>query len=157
MSYGLKFYIRKVDEVFSYCATARDESIQVGVHRQFLTRSACNLNMVAGKRYLIMGRDGQTVDFRNKWVQWFLSSSYHGPWIQRILSLLKYIQKVKGGPNFLGTNSAGFSTMKRGKRVAVGNSWDTQTYQLMDLCRASFPHLSESKSVSESTGLKTHS
>uniref|UniRef100_U3K0E4 Uncharacterized protein n=1 Tax=Ficedula albicollis TaxID=59894 RepID=U3K0E4_FICAL len=42
------------------------ESIQVREHRQFLSRSMCKLNIVPGKRYLLMGRDGQTVDCNNK-------------------------------------------------------------------------------------------
>lgn len=59
-------FIRKVHGVFCSHATAADEGIQVGAHRQFLTRSTCKLNMVAGKRYLLMGKDGQTVDCNNK-------------------------------------------------------------------------------------------
>lgn len=58
--------VRKVHGVVSSCPTAADESIQVGEHRQFLSRSMCNLNIVPGKRYLLMGRDGQTVDCNNK-------------------------------------------------------------------------------------------
>jgi len=52
--------------VFSSHTTASDESILVGDHRQFLKRSSCTLEMVAGKRYLLMGKDGQTVDCNNK-------------------------------------------------------------------------------------------
>jgi len=59
-------FIRKVHGVLSSHATAADESIQVGAHRQFLKRSMCKLNLAAGKRYLLMGKDGQTVDFNNK-------------------------------------------------------------------------------------------
>ncbi|NXU49474.1 CO4 protein, partial [Turnix velox] len=57
-----------------------DESIQVGVTRQFLTRSTCKLNMVTGKRYLLMGKDGQTVDCNNK-MQYFLDAQ---AWIEKI-------------------------------------------------------------------------
>uniref|UniRef100_A0A8C9FUX9 Netrin module non-TIMP type domain-containing protein n=1 Tax=Pavo cristatus TaxID=9049 RepID=A0A8C9FUX9_PAVCR len=69
-------FIRKVYGFFSSHITAADESIQVGAHRQFLKRSSCMLDMVAGKRYLLMGKDGQTVDYvlhslcickRNEW------------------------------------------------------------------------------------------
>ncbi|NXC69865.1 CO3 protein, partial [Anhinga anhinga] len=57
-----------------------DESIQVGAHRQFLTRSTCKLNMVTGKRYLIMGKDGLTVDYNNK-MQYVLDAQ---AWIEKI-------------------------------------------------------------------------
>ncbi|KAM9246460.1 complement C4-like [Leptosomus discolor] len=60
--------------------TNADESIQVGAHRQFLTRSMCKLNMVTGKRYLLMGKDGQTVDCNNK-MQYFLDAQ---AWIEKI-------------------------------------------------------------------------
>lgn len=59
-------FVRKVHGVFSSCPTAADESIQVGDHRQFLSRSTCKLNIVPGKRYLLMGRDGETVDCNKK-------------------------------------------------------------------------------------------
>ncbi|XP_050187571.1 complement C4-like isoform X2 [Myiozetetes cayanensis] len=59
-----------------------DESIQVGVHRQFLTRSTCKLNMVPGKQYLLMGKDGETVDCNNK-MQYFLDAQ---AWIEKIPS-----------------------------------------------------------------------
>ncbi|XP_069738088.1 complement C4-B-like [Phaenicophaeus curvirostris] len=57
-----------------------DESIQLGVHRQFLKRSTCKLDMVTGKRYLLMGRDGQTVDCNNK-MQYFLDAQ---TWVEKI-------------------------------------------------------------------------
>ncbi|NXC38623.1 CO4 protein, partial [Penelope pileata] len=57
-----------------------DESIQVGTHRQFLKRSSCKLTMVAGKQYLLMGKDGQTVDCNNK-MQYFLDSQ---AWVEKI-------------------------------------------------------------------------
>ncbi|NXE82773.1 CO4 protein, partial [Cochlearius cochlearius] len=53
---------------------------QVGTHRQFLARSTCKLNMVVGKRYLLMGKDGQTVDY-NKKMQYFLDAQ---TWIEKI-------------------------------------------------------------------------
>lgn len=59
-------FIRNVHGVFSSRAIATDESIQVGTHRQFITRSTCKLDLVVGKRYLLMGKDGQTVDCHNK-------------------------------------------------------------------------------------------
>ncbi|KAJ7397735.1 complement c4-like [Pitangus sulphuratus] len=59
-----------------------DESIQVGVHRQFLTRSTCKLNMVPGKQYLLMGKDGETVDCNNK-MQYFLDAQ---AWVEKIPS-----------------------------------------------------------------------
>lgn len=59
-------FAREAHGVFSFCPTAADESIQVREHRQFLSRSSCKLNIVPGKRYLLMGRDGQTVDCNNK-------------------------------------------------------------------------------------------
>uniref|UniRef100_A0A8B9F9X8 Complement C4 gamma chain n=1 Tax=Amazona collaria TaxID=241587 RepID=A0A8B9F9X8_9PSIT len=71
------YYEAKIHRILK---ASGDESIQVGVHRQFLTRSACNLNMVAGKQYLIMGRDGQTVDFNNK-MQYLLDSQ---TWVEKI-------------------------------------------------------------------------
>ncbi|XP_027530269.1 complement C4-like [Neopelma chrysocephalum] len=57
-----------------------DESIQVGAHRQFLTRSTCKLNMVPGKQYLLMGKDGETVDCNNK-MQYFLDAQ---AWVEKI-------------------------------------------------------------------------
>ncbi|NWZ44293.1 CO4A protein, partial [Brachypodius atriceps] len=57
-----------------------DESIQVGEHRQFLSRSMCKLNIVPGKRYLLMGRDGQTVDCNNR-MQYLLDAQ---AWVEKI-------------------------------------------------------------------------
>ncbi|NWV05858.1 CO4 protein, partial [Ptilonorhynchus violaceus] len=57
-----------------------DESIQVGDHRQFLTRSTCKLNIVPGKRYLLMGKDGETVDCNNK-MQYLLDAQ---AWVEKI-------------------------------------------------------------------------
>ncbi|NWZ52422.1 CO4 protein, partial [Haliaeetus albicilla] len=71
------YYEAKIHRILK--ATA-DESIQVGAHRQFLTRSTCKLNMVAGKRYLLMGKDGQTVDCNNK-MQYFLDAQ---AWVEKI-------------------------------------------------------------------------
>ncbi|NXK51540.1 CO4 protein, partial [Chauna torquata] len=71
------YYEVKIQRILK--ATA-DESIQVGAHRQFLKRSTCKLNMVAGKRYLLMGKDGQTVDCNNK-MQYFLDSQ---AWVEKI-------------------------------------------------------------------------
>ncbi|NXW36259.1 CO4B protein, partial [Phaetusa simplex] len=71
------YYEAKIHRILK---ATTDESIQVGVNRQFLTRSACKLNMVTGKRYLLMGKDGQTVDWNNK-MQYFLDAQ---AWIERI-------------------------------------------------------------------------
>ncbi|NXL38120.1 CO4 protein, partial [Glaucidium brasilianum] len=71
------YYEAKIHKILK--ATA-DESIQVGAHRQFLTRSTCKLNMVTGKRYLLMGKDGQTVDCNNK-MQYFLDAQ---AWVEKI-------------------------------------------------------------------------
>ncbi|XP_009941067.2 complement C4-A [Opisthocomus hoazin] len=71
------YYEAKIHRILK--ATA-DESIQVGAHRQFLKRSMCKLNLAAGKRYLLMGKDGQTVDFNNK-MQYFLDAQ---TWVEKI-------------------------------------------------------------------------
>ncbi|NXV23307.1 CO4 protein, partial [Cepphus grylle] len=71
------YYEAKIHRILK--ATA-DESIQVGVNRQFLMRSTCQLNMVTGKRYLLMGKDGQTVDCNNK-MQYLLDAQ---AWIEKI-------------------------------------------------------------------------
>uniref|UniRef100_A0A8C3KQZ8 C4a anaphylatoxin n=1 Tax=Calidris pygmaea TaxID=425635 RepID=A0A8C3KQZ8_9CHAR len=71
------YYEAKIHRIFK---ATTDESIQVGVHRQFLTRSTCQINMVIGKRYLLMGKDGQTVDCNNK-MQYFLDAQ---AWIEKI-------------------------------------------------------------------------
>ncbi|NXJ96767.1 CO4 protein, partial [Corythaixoides concolor] len=71
------YYEAKIHRILK--ATA-DESIEVGVHRQFLARSTCKLNMVAGKRYLLMGKDGQTVDCNNK-MQYLLDVQ---AWVEKI-------------------------------------------------------------------------
>ncbi|NXV42284.1 CO4B protein, partial [Uria aalge] len=71
------YYEAKIHRILK--ATA-DESIQVGVNRQFLMRSTCKLNMVTGKRYLLMGKDGQTVDSNNK-MQYLLDAQ---AWIEKI-------------------------------------------------------------------------
>ncbi|NXJ08958.1 CO4 protein, partial [Odontophorus gujanensis] len=71
------YYEVKIQRILKYTG---DESIQVGAHRQFLKRSSCTLNMVAGKQYLLMGKDGQTVDC-NKKMQYFLDSQ---AWVERI-------------------------------------------------------------------------
>ncbi|NXJ58969.1 CO4 protein, partial [Rostratula benghalensis] len=71
------YYEAKIHRIFK---VSTDESVQVGVHRQFLTRSTCKLGMVTGKRYLIMGKDGQTIDCNNK-MQYFLDAQ---AWIEKI-------------------------------------------------------------------------
>ncbi|NWW47979.1 CO4 protein, partial [Pedionomus torquatus] len=71
------YYEAKIHRIFK---ATTDESIQVGVHRQFITRSACKLGMITGKRYLIMGKDGQTVDCNNK-MQYLLDAQ---AWIEKI-------------------------------------------------------------------------
>ncbi|KAM9282785.1 complement C4-like [Cariama cristata] len=71
------YYEAKIHRILK---ATTDESIQVGAHRQFLTRSACKLNMVTGKRYLLMGKDGQTVDCNNK-MQYFLDAQ---TWVEKI-------------------------------------------------------------------------
>ncbi|XP_009880680.1 PREDICTED: complement C4-like [Charadrius vociferus] len=71
------YYEAKIHRILK---ATTDESIQVGAHRQFLTRSMCKLNMVTGKRYLLMGKDGQTVDCNNK-MQYFLDAQ---AWIEKI-------------------------------------------------------------------------
>ncbi|OWK56846.1 Complement C4 [Lonchura striata] len=71
------YYEAKIHKILKASA---DESIQVGEHRQFLSRSMCNLNIVPGKRYLLMGRDGQTVDCNNK-MQYLLDAQ---AWVEKI-------------------------------------------------------------------------
>ncbi|NXX73632.1 CO4 protein, partial [Urocolius indicus] len=71
------YYEAKIHRILK---ATTDESIQVGSNRQFLTRSTCKLNMVAGKRYLLMGKDGQTVDCNNK-MQYFLDAQ---AWVEAI-------------------------------------------------------------------------
>ncbi|NXU13109.1 CO4 protein, partial [Pardalotus punctatus] len=71
------YYDAKIHKILK---AAADESIQVGDHRQFLTRSMCKLNLVPGKRYLLMGRDGETVDCNNK-MQYLLDAQ---TWVERI-------------------------------------------------------------------------
>eukprot|EP00075_Anas_platyrhynchos_P001704 XP_005018393.2 complement C4 [Anas platyrhynchos] len=71
------YYEVKIERILKASA---DESIQVGAHRQFLKRSTCKLNMVPGKRYLVMGKDGQTVDCNDK-MQYFLDSQ---AWVEKI-------------------------------------------------------------------------
>ncbi|XP_035398718.1 complement C4-like [Cygnus atratus] len=71
------YYEVKIQRILKVTA---DESIQVGAHRQFLKRSTCKLNMVPGKRYLLMGKDGQTVDCNDK-MQYFLDSQ---AWVEKI-------------------------------------------------------------------------
>ncbi|GAB0180234.1 mitochondrial enolase superfamily member 1 [Grus japonensis] len=71
------YYEAKIHRILKASA---DESIQVGAHRQFLTRSTCKLNMITGKRYLLMGKDGQTVDCNNK-MQYFLDAQ---AWVEKI-------------------------------------------------------------------------
>ncbi|KAM9390182.1 complement C4-A-like [Phaethornis superciliosus] len=71
------YYEAKIHRILK--ATA-DESIQVGARRQFLKRSACRLNVVPGKRYLLMGKDGKLVDCNNK-MQYFLDAQ---AWVEKI-------------------------------------------------------------------------
>ncbi|NXE59078.1 CO4 protein, partial [Calcarius ornatus] len=71
------YYEAKIHKILKASA---DESIQVGEHRQFLSRSMCQLNIVPGKRYLLMGRDGQTVDCNNK-MQYLLDAQ---AWVEKI-------------------------------------------------------------------------
>ncbi|NXU38758.1 CO4 protein, partial [Drymodes brunneopygia] len=71
------YYEAKIHKILKVAA---DESIQVGDHRQFLSRSMCRLNIVPGKRYLLMGRDGETVDCNNK-MQYLLDAQ---AWVEKI-------------------------------------------------------------------------
>ncbi|XP_039552578.1 complement C4-like isoform X1 [Passer montanus] len=71
------YYEAKIHKILKASA---DESIQVGEHRQFLSRSMCKLNIIPGKRYLLMGRDGQTVDCNNK-MQYLLDAQ---AWVEKI-------------------------------------------------------------------------
>ncbi|NWR14726.1 CO4 protein, partial [Emberiza fucata] len=71
------YYEARIHKILKASA---DESIQVGEHRQFLSRSLCQLNIVPGKRYLLMGRDGQTVDCNNK-MQYLLDAQ---AWVEKI-------------------------------------------------------------------------
>ncbi|NXX29243.1 CO4A protein, partial [Nicator chloris] len=71
------YYEAKIHKILK---AAADDSIQVGEHRQFLSRSTCKLNIVPGKRYLLMGRDGQTVDCNNK-MQYLLDAQ---AWVEKI-------------------------------------------------------------------------
>ncbi|XP_005446554.1 complement C4-like [Falco biarmicus] len=73
------YYEAKIHRILK---ATTDESIQIGSHRQFLTRSTCKLNMVTGKRYLLMGKDGETVDSNNK-MQYFLDAQ---AWVEKIPS-----------------------------------------------------------------------
>uniref|UniRef100_A0A452I4P6 Uncharacterized protein n=1 Tax=Gopherus agassizii TaxID=38772 RepID=A0A452I4P6_9SAUR len=71
------YYETKIQRILK---VAGDETIQIGDLRQFLKRSSCELKVEAGKQYLLMGRDGQTVDCNNK-MQYFLDSQ---TWIEEI-------------------------------------------------------------------------
>uniref|UniRef100_A0A803VFG6 C4a anaphylatoxin n=1 Tax=Ficedula albicollis TaxID=59894 RepID=A0A803VFG6_FICAL len=71
------YYEAKIHKILK---ASGDESIQVREHRQFLSRSMCKLNIVPGKRYLLMGRDGQTVDCNNK-MQYLLDAQ---AWVEKI-------------------------------------------------------------------------
>ncbi|KFO81918.1 Complement C4, partial [Cuculus canorus] len=71
------YYEAKIHRILK---VTNDESIQLGVHRQFLKRSTCKLDMVTGKRYLLMGKDGKTVDCNNK-MQYFLDAQ---TWVEKI-------------------------------------------------------------------------
>ncbi|XP_010215910.1 PREDICTED: complement C4-like [Tinamus guttatus] len=71
------YYEARIQRILK--ATA-DERIYVGAQRQFLKRSSCNLKMETGKRYLLMGKDGQTVDYNNR-LQYFLDSQ---TWVEKI-------------------------------------------------------------------------
>nr|XP_032651042.1 complement C4-like isoform X2 [Chelonoidis abingdonii] len=71
------YYETKIQRILK---VAGDETIQIGDLRQFLKRSSCELKVEAGKQYLLMGRDGQTIDCNNK-MQYFLDSQ---TWIEEI-------------------------------------------------------------------------
>ncbi|NWW89730.1 CO4 protein, partial [Rhynochetos jubatus] len=71
------YYEAKIHRILK---ATTDKTIEVGAHRQFLTRDTCKLNMVVGKWYLIMGKDGQTVDCHDK-MQYFLDTQ---AWIEKI-------------------------------------------------------------------------
>ncbi|NWX84664.1 CO4 protein, partial [Nothoprocta pentlandii] len=70
------YYEARIQRILKITA---DENIYVGAQRQFLKRSSCKLNMEMGKRYLLMGKDGHTVDDKNR--QYFLDSQ---TWVEQI-------------------------------------------------------------------------
>uniref|UniRef100_A0A8C3H6J2 C4a anaphylatoxin n=1 Tax=Chrysemys picta bellii TaxID=8478 RepID=A0A8C3H6J2_CHRPI len=57
------YYETKIQRILK---VAGDETIQIGDLRQFLKRSSCELKVEAGKQYLLMGKDGKTIDCNNK-------------------------------------------------------------------------------------------
>ncbi|XP_065437353.1 complement C4 [Chrysemys picta bellii] len=71
------YYETKIQRILK---VAGDETIQIGDLRQFLKRSSCELKVEAGKQYLLMGKDGKTIDCNNK-MQYFLDSQ---TWIEEI-------------------------------------------------------------------------
>ncbi|XP_009676856.2 complement C4-A isoform X1 [Struthio camelus] len=71
------YYEVKIQRILK---NTEDESVYVGAHRQFIKRSTCKLNMEDGKRYLLMGKDGRTVDYNNR-LQYFLDSQ---AWVEKI-------------------------------------------------------------------------
>ncbi|CAM5073421.1 unnamed protein product [Natator depressus] len=87
-AYHVKILVITQKNVFDYYETeikriikvAGDEAIQIGDLRQFFKRSSCELKVEAGKQYLLMGKDGQTIDCNNK-MQYLLDSQ---TWIEEI-------------------------------------------------------------------------
>ncbi|XP_074838626.1 complement C4-A-like [Carettochelys insculpta] len=71
------YYEAKIQRIIK---VAGDQTIQIGELRQFLKRSSCDLKVEVGKQYLLMGKDGQTIDCNNK-MQYLLDSQ---TWIEEI-------------------------------------------------------------------------
>ncbi|XP_029458609.1 complement C4-A-like [Rhinatrema bivittatum] len=73
------YYEAEITKVFTFTG---DETIKKGNIRQFIKRSSCALNLKNNQEYLLMGKDGHTVDSNSK-IQYFLDSKV---WIEEIPS-----------------------------------------------------------------------
>lgn len=107
----------------------------------------------------------------NGWLQqqvsakWSLGSSscYRGPYTQRILNLLEYLQKAKVAPNFSGTDSADFTKAQivplHRQKGCCGEELNHPNLLARGsvVPRLLIPRLLRIKSGPSSTGLKTHS
>ncbi|KYO40443.1 complement C5 [Alligator mississippiensis] len=74
---GFRAYVTKVLEPLQFTG---DVGVQVGQSRWFLVRASCRLRLAPGRRYLLMGQDGETRDAQGQ-LRYLLEE---GSWVEEL-------------------------------------------------------------------------
>ncbi|XP_025048727.1 complement C4 [Alligator sinensis] len=74
---GFRAYVTKVLEPLQFTG---DVGVQAGQSRWFLVRASCRLRLASGRRYLLMGQDGETRDAQGQ-LRYLLEE---GSWVEEL-------------------------------------------------------------------------